>query len=121
MKKTDKPNPITFFRKANEARQAVVKKSMKKAQDGGPQRQGPLQEKASKMLDARYPSTAAVPIPYAPNEPNEVGYAPRFEGDKSSNSDKETLYRKGDEDKMRNDAAFNYGRYKRGGALKRKK
>jgi hypothetical protein len=121
MKKTNKVNPITFFRKANEARQAVVKKSLKKAQDGGPQRQGPLQEKASKMLDARYPSTAAVPIPYAPNEPNEVGYAPRFEGDKSSNSDKETLYRKGDEDKMRNDAAFNYGRYKRGGAVKRKK
>jgi hypothetical protein len=34
MKKTDKPNPITFFRKANEARQAVVKKSIKKAQYG---------------------------------------------------------------------------------------
>jgi hypothetical protein len=35
MKKTTKEHPITFFRKANEARQAVVKKSMKKAQDGG--------------------------------------------------------------------------------------
>jgi hypothetical protein len=35
MKKTTKENPLTFFRKANEARQAVVKKSMKKAQDGG--------------------------------------------------------------------------------------
>lgn len=35
MKKTNKENPITFFRKANEARQAVVKKSLKKAQDGG--------------------------------------------------------------------------------------
>jgi hypothetical protein len=34
MKKTKKENPITFFRKANEARQAVVKKSIKKAQDG---------------------------------------------------------------------------------------
>lgn len=34
MKKTTKEHPITFFRKANEARQAVVKKSMKKAQDG---------------------------------------------------------------------------------------
>ena len=34
MKKTNKENPITFFRKANEARQAVVKKSLKKAQDG---------------------------------------------------------------------------------------
>jgi len=29
-----KQNPITFFREANEARQALVKKSMKKAQDG---------------------------------------------------------------------------------------
>lgn len=34
MKKTNKVHPITAFRKANEARQAVVKKSMKKAQDG---------------------------------------------------------------------------------------
>ena len=34
MKKTNKENPITFFRKANEARQAVVKKSLKKAKDG---------------------------------------------------------------------------------------
>ena len=34
MKKTTKEHPITAFRKANEARQAVVKKSMRKAQDG---------------------------------------------------------------------------------------
>ena len=34
MKKTNKENPITFFRKANEARQAKVKKSLPKAQDG---------------------------------------------------------------------------------------
>jgi hypothetical protein len=34
MKKTNKVNPVTFFRKANEARKAVVMKSMKKAQDG---------------------------------------------------------------------------------------
>lgn len=34
MKKTNKENPLTFFRKANEARQATVKKSLKKAQDG---------------------------------------------------------------------------------------
>jgi len=33
MKKTNKVHPITAFRKANEARQAVVKKSLKKAQD----------------------------------------------------------------------------------------
>jgi hypothetical protein len=35
MKKTTKENPITFFRKANEARQKVVKASLKKAQTGG--------------------------------------------------------------------------------------
>jgi hypothetical protein len=34
MKKTNKENPITFFRKANEARQKIVKSSLKKAQDG---------------------------------------------------------------------------------------
>lgn len=34
MKKTNKVHPITAFRKTNEARQAVVKKSLKKAQDG---------------------------------------------------------------------------------------
>jgi hypothetical protein len=33
MKKTNKPNPLTFFRKANEARAKLVKKSLKKAQD----------------------------------------------------------------------------------------
>jgi hypothetical protein len=35
MKKTNKENPITFFRKANEARQKTVKSSLKKAQKGG--------------------------------------------------------------------------------------
>jgi hypothetical protein len=34
MKKTNKENPVTFFRKANEARQGKVMKSLKKAQDG---------------------------------------------------------------------------------------
>lgn len=34
MKKTSKENPITFFRKANKARESVVKKSMPKAQLG---------------------------------------------------------------------------------------
>jgi hypothetical protein len=34
MKKTNKVNPVTFFRKANEARQKIVKTSLKKAQDG---------------------------------------------------------------------------------------
>jgi hypothetical protein len=35
MKKTNKENPITFFRKANEARQKSVKTSLAKAQKGG--------------------------------------------------------------------------------------
>jgi hypothetical protein len=34
MKKTSKENPVTFFRKADEARQKVVKRSLKKAQNG---------------------------------------------------------------------------------------
>ena len=34
MKKTNKENPLTFFRKANDARQKVVKNSLTKAQNG---------------------------------------------------------------------------------------
>lgn len=34
MKKTNKENPLTAFRKLTETRQAKVKKSLKKAQDG---------------------------------------------------------------------------------------
>lgn len=34
MKKTNKENPVTFFRKANESRQKTVKASLKKAQAG---------------------------------------------------------------------------------------
>ncbi len=34
MKKTNKENPLTFFRKANEARQKVVKNSLTKARKG---------------------------------------------------------------------------------------
>jgi helix-turn-helix protein len=34
MKKTNKENPLTTFRKLNQAREAVVMKSIKKAQDG---------------------------------------------------------------------------------------
>jgi hypothetical protein len=35
MKKTNKENPLTTFRKANEARQKIVKSSMTKMQKGG--------------------------------------------------------------------------------------
>ena len=34
MKKTDKENPLTFFRKTNESRQKAVKNSLAKAQNG---------------------------------------------------------------------------------------
>jgi hypothetical protein len=34
MKKTNKENPLTFFRKANESRQKIVKNSLAKAQNG---------------------------------------------------------------------------------------
>ena len=34
MKKTNKENPLTTFRKLNQARQGMVMKSLKKAQDG---------------------------------------------------------------------------------------
>ena len=55
MKKTTK-NPITFFREANEKRQAAVKKSLRKAQDGIIA--GPYEEGTAKYLDAKYPGTA---------------------------------------------------------------
>lgn len=54
MKKTNKVHPITFFRKANEARQAAVKKSIKKAQDGrqvGPMTQEQAAEEAFRSAD----------------------------------------------------------------------
>ena len=44
MKKVTKENPLTHFRKANEARQKTVKASMKKMQEGGgPSEPGPGQ------------------------------------------------------------------------------
>ena len=48
-----KEHPLTTFRKANEARQAVVKKSLSKAQYGGPE--GPT-------LDGYKPSTLQGPL-----------------------------------------------------------
>ena len=54
MKKTNKENPLIFFRKANEARQKIVKTSLKKAQDGLPVKSGPLSEEDTKRLDLYY-------------------------------------------------------------------
>jgi len=75
MKKTNKVNPITFFRKANEARQASVKKSIKKAQDG--MQMGPMTEeeaanavfRSSQNDPANNPNNEMFrPTPYAPVE-----------------------------------------------------
>ena len=76
MKKTNKENPITFFRKANEARQAKVKKSIKKAQDGMPFKNtyaGPLTESDTKRLDQAFPSTTTPSVPGISAKPN-MGY-----------------------------------------------
>jgi hypothetical protein len=73
MKKTNKVHPITAFRKANEARQAVVKKSMKKAQDGmqvGPMTQEDAADAAFRSAQndpANNPNNEMFrPTPYAP-------------------------------------------------------
>jgi hypothetical protein len=73
MKKTNTENPVTFFRKANEARQAVVKKSIKKAQDGmqvGPMTQEDAADAAFRSAQndpANNPNNEMFrPTPYAP-------------------------------------------------------
>jgi hypothetical protein len=58
MKKTNKENPVTFFRKANEARQAVVKKSLPKAQRGFQNRADSPEE----MLSAPKPIGADISV-----------------------------------------------------------
>lgn len=63
MKKTTK-NPITFFREANEKRQAAVRNSLKKAQDGiiGPKTE------AQTMMESSFTSS---------NDPMAYGRGPR--------------------------------------------
>lgn len=60
MKKTNKENPLSFFRKANETRQKNVRASIKKAQDGISV--GPQTEIESIMSNA---ANSQPPIPYA--------------------------------------------------------
>lgn len=61
MKKTNKENPLTFFRKANESRQKVVKNSLTKAQNGMQVYQGPISRQGQWRVDSaernrnRYP------------------------------------------------------------------
>jgi hypothetical protein len=117
MKKTNKVHPLTAFRKANETRQAVVKKSLKKAQDGiATVAAGPLTEKQSKNLDKDYPSTTtAIPrdpwyntSTYNKIKANAVGDA----------VGRETQERKEKENFLRNPSNFNK---KKGGQLKNNK
>jgi hypothetical protein len=64
MKKTNKENPLTFFRKANESRQKVVKNSLTKARNGivaGPQTE--MQSIFSNAVNSQ------PPVPYA-NRPS---------------------------------------------------
>jgi len=64
MKKTNKMNPLEFFRKSAEARQKAFKngginaptQNLRKAQNG--RTAGPFDENTSKYLDAKYPGTA---------------------------------------------------------------
>jgi hypothetical protein len=68
MKKTNKENPLTFFRKANESRQKVVKNSLAKAQNGivaGPQTE--MQSILSNAMNSQ------PPVPYA-NKPSSVDF-----------------------------------------------
>jgi len=56
MKKTNKENPLTFFRKANESRQKVVKNSLAKARNG-------IEVNAMyESMDPKYASMAPNPI-----------------------------------------------------------
>jgi hypothetical protein len=60
MKKTNKENPLTFFRKANDARQKVVKNSLTKARNGiiaGPQTE------SQSILSNAISSQPAIPRP----------------------------------------------------------
>jgi hypothetical protein len=64
MKKTNKENPLTFFRKANESRQKVVKNSLAKAQNGivaGPQTE--MQSILSNAMNSQPP----IPRPNRPS------------------------------------------------------
>jgi hypothetical protein len=104
MKKTNKENPITTFRKNFETRTKTVMSSLKKAKDGMDTKtyQGPLSEAANKLLDNRYPSTAPVKIPYAPQEATLIrGFNPIINGEQISNEARESMDRNMDENKMR--------------------
>ena len=81
MKKTNKENPLTFFRKANEARQKVVKNSLAKARNGivaGPQTE--MQSILSNAMN----SQPAIP---RPNRPSRDAMMQEMEASSRSNVD----------------------------------
>jgi hypothetical protein len=143
MKKTNKENPITFFRKANEARQAKVKKSLKKAQDGI--QVGPITEEQSKSRSSETPRVINEPIKMQTKKNKSITTQDmdrnRFKGSVFSREGKkkgESYYRKMGEPSVlhrvwmsNNDEEPGYiqraeklkqkSTYKKGGAVKRKK
>lgn len=129
MKKTTK-NPITFFREANEKRQAAVKKSLRKAQDGIIA--GPYEEGTAKYLDAKYPGTAMkftgpVDPSYEADQRDKVARPSSFGWDRTSKLEAQDRSR--EEESLRSPYGdFNYGMgltendaYKRGGSIKQYK
>lgn len=128
MKKTNKENPLTFFRKANDARQKVVKNSLTKARNGmavyrPPMTtyEGPLTEGATKILNNRYPSTAPVTIPNASQEASLIrGFNPIINGKEISNEERELMDRSRDENKMKKPGYIGPGSQKKGGSVYKK-
>lgn len=129
MKKTTK-NPITFFREANEKRQAAVKKSLRKAQDGIIA--GPYEEGTAKYLDAKYPGTAMkftgpVDPEWEADQRDKVARPASFGWNRLSDIEKRD--RENEEKGIRSSYGdFNYGMgltendaYKRGGSIKQYK
>jgi hypothetical protein len=106
MKKTNKVHPITFFRKANEARQALVKKSIKKAQDG--MQMGPMtQEEAA---NAAFRSSQ--------NDPEAANAAFRSAQNDPANNPNNEMFRPTPYAPVESTGPMSY---KRGGFAKRKK
>jgi hypothetical protein len=130
MKKITKEHPITFFRKATEARNKTFKTALKKAQDGISV--GPYEKGTSEYLDARYPGTAMkfkgpVDPTYEADQRDKVANTNSF--GYGNPSDLEKFDREQEEKGMRSPnmrSSFNSGMglsksdaYKKGGAVKK--
>jgi hypothetical protein len=130
MKKITKEHPITFFRKATEARNKTFKTALKKAQDGISV--GPYEKGTSEYLDARYPGTAMkfkgpVDPTYEADQRDKVANTNSF--GYGNPSDLEKFDREQEEKGMRSPnmrSSFNSGMglsksdaYKKGGSVKK--